>query len=136
MAKSNVNEAQIKARSTSLGKKTKEELINIILRKDSTERKNNKKISELNQFLKTVSDSNEEKTNIINNLKETLNNTNDIVNIKQEQIDNLIQKNVDAVRKYDNIVDICNFRRKVLFCNFGVIGILIIAIIILSILMF
>lgn len=37
-------EAKIKARKTSLSKKTNEELIDIILKKDNTERKNNDKI--------------------------------------------------------------------------------------------
>lgn len=37
-------EAKLKARKTSLSKKTNEELINIILKKDNTERKNNDKI--------------------------------------------------------------------------------------------
>ena len=42
-----VNEAQLKARRTSLGKKTNEELITIILRKDKTERTLNKKINDV-----------------------------------------------------------------------------------------
>ena len=37
-------EAKLKARKTSLSKKTNEELIDIILKKDNTERKNNDKI--------------------------------------------------------------------------------------------
>lgn len=40
-----VNEAQLKARRTSLGKKTNEELITIILRKDKTERTLNQKVN-------------------------------------------------------------------------------------------
>lgn len=42
-----VNEAQLKARRTSLGKKTNEELITIILRKDKTERTLNKKVNDV-----------------------------------------------------------------------------------------
>ena len=40
-------EAKLKARKTSLSKKTNEELIEIILKKDNTERKNNDKIMNL-----------------------------------------------------------------------------------------
>ena len=40
-------EAKLKARKTSLSKKTQEELIDIILKKDNTERKNNDKIMNL-----------------------------------------------------------------------------------------
>ena len=40
-------EAKLKARKTSLSKKTNEELIDIILKKDNTERKNNDKIMNL-----------------------------------------------------------------------------------------
>ena len=42
-----VNEAQLKARRTSLGKKTNEELITIILRKDKVERTLNKKVNDV-----------------------------------------------------------------------------------------
>jgi len=45
--KNAASEAQLKARRTSLGKKSNEELINIILRKDKTERMNNTKIKTL-----------------------------------------------------------------------------------------
>ena len=40
-------EAKLKARKTSLSKKTNEELIEIVLKKDNTERKNNDKIMNL-----------------------------------------------------------------------------------------
>lgn len=53
-------EAKFKARKTSLSKKTNEELIDIILKKDNTERKNNdkimnltKKVDDLNVIIET-----------------------------------------------------------------------------------
>lgn len=53
MGKSNhaANEAQLKARRTSLGKKTVDELITIILRKDKSERSLNRKIQELTSVI-------------------------------------------------------------------------------------
>ena len=60
MAKT-VNETQLKTRKTKLGKKSSEDLINIILRKDDVERKLNKQIvnlktevNDLNSKVKTL----------------------------------------------------------------------------------
>ena len=63
MSKNNqtANEAQLKARRTSLGKKTNDELITIILRKDKSERSLNSKIQELTALLKEADELNEEK---------------------------------------------------------------------------
>lgn len=44
-----INASRIKARKTSLDKQTKEQLINIILRKDDVERRNNNRIKYLKQ---------------------------------------------------------------------------------------
>ena len=60
MSKNNqtANEAQLKARRTSLGKKTNDELITIILRKDKSERSMNSKIQELQALLKEADELN------------------------------------------------------------------------------
>ena len=49
---------KIVARNNSLNNKTKEELIKIILRKDKTERSQNKKIQELTQKLSSITNTN------------------------------------------------------------------------------
>lgn len=46
--------SKVKARKTTLNKKSTNELIDIILRKDSVERKNNEKIKDLNEKLDIV----------------------------------------------------------------------------------
>ena len=80
MSKTNstANDAQLKARRTSLGKKSKDELINIILRKDSTERKNNAKIQNLNALLKEADELNEEKATRILGFDKDMNGMKDM----------------------------------------------------------
>ncbi len=135
MAKVNhaANDAQLKARRTSLGKKSKDELINIILRKDSTERKNNAKIQELTALLKEADSLNEEKATRILGFEKDMKGMEEIVKTKQEQIDALIsEKNnlADQVegwsKKYVNVKNISSLRRKLIFALFGIITILIV----------
>ena len=127
------NDAQLKARRTSLGKKSKDELINIILRKDSTERKNNAKIQELQILLKEADELNEQTDTRILGFEKDMKGMEEIVKIKQEQIDALISKNntlteqVEAwSKKYVNVKKISSLRRKVIFTCFGIITILIV----------
>ena len=138
MSKTNstANDAQLKARRTSLGKKSKDELINIILRKDSTERKNNVKIQELTALLKEADSLNEEKATRILGFDKDMAGMEEIVKTKQEQIDALIsEKNtlIEQVeawsKKYVNVKNISCLRRKVIFTCFGIIAILIILLI-------
>lgn len=136
--KSTANDAQLKARRTSLGKKSKDELINIILRKDSTERKNNAKIQELTALLKEADSLNEEKATRIFNFNKELESLQSVIKAKQEVIDDLIiQKNNISedsdkiVKKYVHIKHIAELRRKVIFTCFGIITALIIGLVLL-----
>lgn len=135
MGKSNqtANEAQLKARRTSLGKKSNDELITIILRKDKSERSLNSKIQELNALLKKANKLNEENATRLLGFDKDMEGMNEIVKTKQEQIDNLIsEKNkltnevAEWSKKYVNIKNIAKIRRYVLFTCFGIIAILII----------
>ena len=116
------NDAQLKARRTSLGKKSKDELINIILRKDSTERKNNAKIQELQILLKEADELNEQTDTRILGFEKDMKGMEEIVKTKQEQIDALINEKNNLAnqvegwsKKYVNVKNISSLRRKVLF---------------------
>ena len=135
MAKVNqtANEAQLKARRTSLGKKTNDELITIILRKDKSERSMNSKIQELQSLLKEADELNENKATRILGFEKDMEGMNNIVKVKQEQIDSLISdKNKiedernEALKKINHLKYLCKFRRNVIFTCFGIIAILII----------
>lgn len=134
--KSTVSEAQLKARRTSLENKTYDELINIILRKDSTERRNNKKIQELTALLKESDELNEEKATRISNFDADMSGMQEHIKVKQETIDNLMsdknkltEERNDYCKDNIRLKEICNFRRKVIFTCFGIIAILIILLI-------
>ena len=138
MVKSNqtANEAQLKARRTSLGKKSNDELIAIILRKDKSERSMNSKIQELTALLKEADELNEEKATRILGFDKDMAGMEEIVRVKQEQIDSLLsEKNTlsDQVsewsKKYVKVKSISSLRRKVIFTCFGVIAILIVLLI-------
>lgn len=135
---STVNDAQLKARRTSLEKKTCDELINIILRKDSTERKNNVKIQELTALLKEADSLNEEKATRIRGFEKDMDGMEEILKVKQEQIDNLIsEKNAlikqvaEWSKKYVIVKNVSSLRRNVIFTCFGIITILIVLLILL-----
>ena len=141
MGKSNqtANEAQLKARRTSLGKKSNEELITIILRKDKSERSMNSKIQELQALLKEANELNEAKTDRILNFDKDMKGMEDILKVKQEQIDNLLDKNnrlaieiEELSKKYVNIKIAAKFCRYALFTCFGIITILIILLFVLG----
>ena len=139
MAKSNqtANEAQLKARKTSLERKTKDELITIVLRKDKSERKMNSKIQELTALLKEADELNEEKATRILNFDKDMEGMQSLVETKQEQINaligeknNLTEQVEEWSKKYVTIENISSIHRKVIFTCFGIIAILIILLII------
>ena len=119
--KSTANDAQLKARRTSLEKKNYDELINIILRKDSTERKNNVKIQELTALLKEADELNEEKATRILGFEKDMKGMEDLSKAKQEQIDALISEKNGYLKEVVRLKELCNLRRKVIFTLFGVI---------------
>lgn len=133
MAKINqtANEAQLKARRTSLGKKTNDELITIILRKDKSERSMNSKIQELTTLLKEADELNEEKATKIMGFDKDMAGMEDLVKVKQEQIDNLLsekhnledEKNVYC-KKYVLIKKRAILRKKIIFGLCGITTIL------------
>lgn len=134
MAKSNqtVNEAQLKGRRTSLEKKSNDELITIILRKDKTERSLNSKIQELTALLKEADELNEEKSTRILGFEKDMDGMEDILKTKQEQIDALISEKKSLTeqveewsKKYINVKTVSKIRKKVIFTCFGIIAILI-----------
>lgn len=129
--KKTANEVQLKARRTSLGKKSNDELINIILRKDSTERKNNVKIQELTALVNKANALSEERFEGMMSLTET-------IRTKQVEIDGLISERNTLTnevnqwsKKYVNLKTVAKLRRKVIFTCFGVIAILIFALLLL-----
>ena len=133
MSKTNstANDAQLKARRTSLGKKSNDELINIILRKDSTERKNNVKIQELTALVNKANALSEERFKGMMSLTET-------IRTKQVEIDGLISERNTLTnevnqwsKKYVNLKTVAKLRRKVIFTCFGIIAILIFALLLL-----
>lgn len=140
MAKSNqtANEAQLKARRTSLGKKTVDELITIILRKDKSERTMNSKIQTLTTLLKEANEHNEENATRILGFKKDMADIEEIVRVKQEQLDNILsekhtleyEKN-DYCKKYILLKKRAIIRKKVIFGLCGIIAILIFIVLIM-----
>ena len=120
-----VNDAQLKARRTSLDKKERDELINIILRKDSTERKNNAKIQELTNLLKEADELNEDKATRLLNMEKDVNGMTDSIKVKEEQIGQLRVDCNYYKNRVSYFVNLCEFRRKVIIGCVGVITILI-----------
>lgn len=91
-------EAKLKARKTSLSKKTNQELIDIILKKDNTERKNNDKImtlrrniDDLNVVIDSRSKALNEQENVIEELRQEVALRLDDVKMEGEKI-NLLEK--------------------------------------------
>ena len=113
------NEAQLKARRTSLGKKSVDELITIILRKDKSERSMNSRIQELTNSLKEADYLNDKNSGEIANFDKIRAGLQDKIDSLIERNDNLvIEKNrlikelVELKNKYSiickgNIVCVC-----------------------------
>ena len=116
MAKNAKELGQVKARQTKLGKKSAEELIQIILRKDATERKLNSNIislkAEVNSLTSRVNNfDKDQEGNIkaIENLKlevekkkEHINNLNDIISSKSAKVEEL----KEVVKEKDNAIKV------------------------------
>ena len=114
MAKSNLtaNEAQLKARRTSLNKKSNDELISIILRKDKSERSMNTKIQELTALLKEADSLNEDKANAIIELNKTIESQKDKINTLIERNDSIKMDNNSNSKELVRIKNKCNILRK------------------------
>lgn len=131
--KTTASEVQLKARRTSLGKKSKEELINIILRKDKTERTQSAKINHLMGLLKEADELNENKVNTIVELRDKCNNTYDRLKVEIEKNGNLTsrlnaaEKDMEGTLKRVQLLkDKCGTLRKALWTCFGIITVLVV----------
>ena len=111
-SKQTANEAQLKARRTSLGKKTSDELITIILRKDKSERSMNTKIQELTALLKEADSLNEDKANAIIELNKTIESQKDKINTLIERNDSLTMDKSSNSKELVRLKDKCNILRK------------------------
>lgn len=123
-SKQTVNEVQLKARRTSLGKKSIDELITIILRKDKSERSMNAKIQELTAFNEEVDSLNKNQTKTIIELKKDNDSMRDKINTLIERNDNLLIDKNNADKEVVRLKDKCNVLQKVVWTCFGVIIIL------------
>ena len=111
-SKQTANEAQLKARRTSLGKKTSDELITIILRKDKSERSMNTKIQELTALLKEADSLNEDKASAIIELNKTIESQKDKINTLIERNDSLTMDKNSNSKELVRLKDKCNILRK------------------------
>ena len=123
-SKQTVSEVQLKARRTSLGKKSIDELITIILRKDKSERSMNTKIQELTALLNEADSLNEDKANCIIALQKDNNGMQDKINTLIERNDNLLIDKNSADKELVRLKNKCNVLQKVVWTCFGVIVIL------------
>lgn len=122
--KQTVSEVQLKARRTSLGKKSIDELITIILRKDKSERSMNAKIQELTALLNEADSLNEDKANCIIALQKDNNGMQDKINTLIERNDNLLIDKNNADKEVVRLKDKCNTLQKIVWTCFGIIVIL------------
>ena len=103
MAKNAKELSQVKARQTKLGKKSAEELIQIILRKDATERKLNSNIVSLKSEVNAL-------TSRVNNFdKDQEGNIKAIENLKLE-----VERKKELIDKLNNLVDFDSAKLKAL----------------------
>ena len=123
-SKQTVSEVQLKARRTSLGKKSIDELITIILRKDKSERSMNAKIQELTTFNEEVDSLNKNQTKTIIELKKDSDSMKDKINTLIERNDNLLIDKNNADKEVVRLKDKCNTLQKIVWTCFGVIVIL------------
>ena len=123
-SKQTVSEVQLKARRTSLGKKSIDELITIILRKDKSERSMNAKIQELTALLKEADSLNEDKANCIIALQKDNNGMQDKINTLIERNDNLLIDKNNVDKEVVRLKNKCNTLQKVVWTCFAIIAIL------------
>lgn len=98
-------EAKLKARKTSLSKKTNEELIDIILKKDNTERKNNdkimnltKKVDDLNVIMEANAQNQAALENELNDAEQQITECNNKLEQKEKEFNSkeyLYKENID-----------------------------------------
>lgn len=128
-------EAKLKARKTSLSKKTNEELIEIILKKDNTERKNNDKIMNLTKKvddLNVIMEANAQNQAVLENeLDETeglLSENESKLKQKEKDIDNLKKDYTSLKNKLDSYYkDINRIKMyKIIGLSFIIVNILLV----------
>ena len=110
-------EAKLKARKTSLSKKTNEELIDIILKKDNTERKNNDKIVMLRSTIDDLNVIIDAKNRTINEYHRKFNNTESIINTLHEDIHKKDEKYSILEKDRDNLQTVTNSLKEKLDSN-------------------
>ena len=112
-------EAKLKARKTSLSKKTNEELIDIILKKDNTERKNNDKIVMLHSTIDDLSVIIDDKNQTINEYEydRQYDNAESIINIPHEDIHKKDEKYSILEKDRDNLQTVINSLKEKLDSN-------------------
>ena len=118
MANVKEQNAALKSRQTKLLKKSKEELINVILRKDKIEKNQVNQISnlkgEINSLqsrIKGLIADNEGDSNIIYELKEKLSNANDLNKALNENINSNSHEIEDIKMQFNKTI--CNLKAKV-----------------------
>lgn len=110
-------EAKLKARKTSLSKKTNEELINIILKKDNTERKNNDKIVILRSSIDDLNVIIDAKNRAINEYERQSDNAESIINNLREDIHKTDEKYSILEKDRDTFQTIINSLKEKLDSN-------------------
>ena len=110
-------EAKLKARKTSLSKKTNEELIDIILKKDNTERKNNDKIVMLRSTIDDLNVIIDAKNRTINEYDRKFDNAESIINILHEDIHKKDEKYSILEKDRDNLQTVTNSLKEKLDSN-------------------
>lgn len=112
-------EAKLKARKTSLSKKTNEELIDIILKKDNTERKNNDKIVMLRSTIDDLNVIIDAKNQAINEYEydRKFDNAESIINSLHEDIHKKDEKYSILEKDRDNLQTVTNSLKEKLDSN-------------------
>lgn len=110
-------EAKLKARKTSLSKKTNEELIDIILKKDNTERKNNDKIVMLRRTIDDLNVVIDTKKLAISEYESHLSSAESEINNLREDIHKRDEKYSLLEKDKDNLQTIVNSLKEQLDSN-------------------
>lgn len=110
-------EVKLKARKTSLSKKTNEELIDIILKKDNTERKNNDKIVILRSSIDDLNVIIDAKNRAINEYERQSDNAESIINNLREDIHKTDEKYSILEKDRDTFQTITNSLKEKLDSN-------------------
>ena len=130
--KQTVSEVQLKARRTSLERKTNDELITIVLRKDKSERSMNSKIQELTTLLKEAESLNERNSIRVSDYDKEINKLSDKINTLVERNDNLIIERNNLLKENTKLKDKCEVLCKGGITCLGIIAFLVIIIMYIS----